>query len=74
MNNKASGLKEAVLILDNLLILNTLYFTKDPQEKLHLGFIDLTSAYDMVNRDILWKKLEKNEFSRKTNKYPEVIL
>ena len=28
-------------------------------ERVHLGFVDVSKAYDSVNRDILWAKLEK---------------
>ena len=27
-------------------------------EKLHMGFVDITKAYDSVNRELLWRKLE----------------
>ena len=44
---------------DNIFILNTaLWKARAMGEKLHMGFVDITKAYDTVNREILWKKLE----------------
>ena len=44
---------------DNVFILNTvLWKAKALGEKIHLGFVDITKAYDSVDRNILWKKLQ----------------
>ena len=43
---------------DNVFILNTvLWKAKAMGAKIHLGFVDITKAYDSVDRNILWKKL-----------------
>ena len=45
---------------DNIFILNTiLWKAKALKERVHLGFVDISKAYDSVNREILWAKLEK---------------
>ena len=44
---------------DNIFILNTaLWKARAMGEKLHMGFVDITKAYDSVNRELLWRKLE----------------
>ena len=44
---------------DNSFILDTiLWKMKALRRKVHMGFLDLTKAYDTVDRTILWKKLE----------------
>ena len=44
---------------DNIFILNTaLWKAKALSEKIHLGFVDITKAYDSVDRNILWRKLK----------------
>ena len=43
---------------DNLFILNSIFWkARARKEKIHLGFVDITKAYDSVNRELLWKKL-----------------
>ena len=45
---------------DNVFVLNTiLWKAKALKEEVHLGFVDISKAYDSVNRDILWQKLER---------------
>ena len=45
---------------DNIFILNTaLWKAKAQGVKVHLGFVDITKAYDSVDRSILWRKLEE---------------
>jgi hypothetical protein len=44
---------------DNLFILNTLVERHEQTKSLNLCFIDLKAAYDSVNRQILWKRMEK---------------
>ena len=45
---------------DNIFILNTLLWkARALGEKIHLGFVDVSKAYDSVNREILWAKLKK---------------
>ena len=51
LGEEQQGFRPERSCLDNLSILNTLYGTKAPQEKLHLGSIDLSAAYDTVNRE-----------------------
>ena len=44
---------------DNIFILNTaLWKARALGEKLFMGFVDISKAYDSVDRDILWRKLE----------------
>ena len=44
---------------DNIFLLNTaLWKARALGKKLHMGFVDVTKAYDSVNRKILWRKLE----------------
>ena len=43
---------------DNNFILDTIIWkAKATRTKLHLSYIDISKAYDSVNREILWKKL-----------------
>jgi len=50
---------------DNHFILNTiLNKAASKKKKVFLTFVDLNKAYDSVNRDILWKKMEKLGFSK----------
>ena len=45
---------------DNLFVLNTiLWKARALGEKIHLGFVAITKAYDCVDRTILWAKLER---------------
>ena len=44
---------------DNIFILNTiLWKARAMGEKVHLGFVDIQKAYDSINRELLWKRLE----------------
>ena len=44
---------------DNTFILDTiLWKAKAMKQKVHMAFVDVTKAYDSVDRDILWAKLE----------------
>ena len=52
---------------DNSFILNTiLWKAKSRKEKAHLAFLDISKAYDSVNREVLWGRLSsmgiKGEF------------
>ena len=52
---------------DNSFVLDTiLWKARATRKKVHLGFVDISKAYDTVNRSILWKKLSslgiKGEF------------
>ena len=48
---------------DNSFVLDTiLWKEKSMKRKVHLGFIDLTKAYDMVDRSILWDKMSSFGF------------
>ena len=43
---------------DNNFVLDTIIWkAKAARSKLHLSFLDISKAYDSVNREILWKKL-----------------
>ena len=43
---------------DNIFIINSILWKAQALgKKVHLGFVDLTKAYDSVNREILWRKL-----------------
>ena len=49
---------------DNIFVLNTiLWKARSLGEKVHMGFVDIQKAYDSVNREILWEKLESLGFS-----------
>ena len=44
---------------DNTFLLNTIFWkARAAKQSVHLGFLDITKAYDSVNRNILWRKLE----------------
>ena len=54
-----NGFRQGRCGADNIFILNTiLWKAKALKENIHLGFVDISKAYDSVNRDILWRKLE----------------
>ena len=55
-----NGFRQERCGADNIFVLNTiLWKAKALKEEVHLGFVDISKAYDSVNRDLLWKKLEK---------------
>ena len=55
-----NGFRQGRCGADNIFVLNTiLWKAKALEEKVHLGFVDISKAYDSVNRDLLWRKLEK---------------
>ena len=55
-----NGFRKGRCGADNIFVLNTILLkAKSMKEKVHLGFVDISKAYDSVNRDILWRKLEK---------------
>ena len=58
LGDTQQGFRKERSCLDNLLILNTL-LEKQKKKECHMAFIDLTAAYDLVDRNILWKKMEK---------------
>ena len=42
---------------DNIFILNSVFWkAQKDKSPVHLGFIDITKAYDSVNRELLWRK------------------
>jgi len=56
LGNTQQGFRQGRCCTDNLLIINTL-LEANPKEQSHIAFVDLTAAYDTVDRDILWAKL-----------------
>ena len=55
-----NGFRQGRCGADNIFVLNTiLWKAKALKEEVHLGFVDISKAYDSVNRDLLWRKLEK---------------
>ena len=53
-----NGFRKDRMGADNSFVMDTiLWKQKALRKKVHLAFIDLTKAYDMVNRGILWKKM-----------------
>ena len=43
---------------DNTFVLDTiLWKARAAQKKVHLAFLDISKAYDSVNRELLWRKL-----------------
>ena len=51
---------------DNVFILHTLLWkARAKKQSAHLAFLDITKAYDSVNREILWEKLAKLGISGK---------
>ena len=54
-----NGFRQGRCGADNIFVLNTiLWRAKALGENVHLGFVDISKAYDSVNREVLWKKLE----------------
>ena len=53
-----NGFRKDRCAADNSFVLDTiLWKARATNKKVHLGFIDISKAYDTVNRSILWKKL-----------------
>ena len=53
-----NGFRKGRMGADNSFILNTiLWKQKALKKKVHMAFIDLVKAYDMVDRNILWEKM-----------------
>ena len=49
---------------DNIFVLDTvLWKAKALRQNVHMGFVDISKAYDSVNREILWKRLGSMGFS-----------
>ena len=62
-----NGFRKDRSAADNTFVLDTiLWKARAAKKKVHLGFVDISKAYDSVNRSILWKKLSsigiKGEF------------
>ena len=54
-----NGFRKGRMGADNSFILDTiLWKQKSLRKKTHMAFIDLTKAYDMVDRSILWNKMK----------------
>ena len=54
-----NGFRKGRCGADNIFIMNTiLWKARAMGEKVHLGFVDVQKAYDSVNRDLLWKRLQ----------------
>ena len=59
-----SGFRKGRSGADNIFVLNTILSkAKELGQQVHKSFIDVTKAYDTVNRPLLWEKLEKMGFS-----------
>ena len=54
-----NGFRPSRACNDNLFILNTVIEKYKQNDNLQLCFVDISSAYDSVNRSILWKRLEE---------------
>ena len=55
-----NGFRQGRCGADNVFVLNTiLWRAKALGDSVHLGFVDVSKAYDSVNREVLWKKLEE---------------
>ena len=53
-----NGFRKGRCAADNNFVLDTILWKSRAKGKpVHMSFIDITKAYDTVNRDILWKKL-----------------
>ena len=51
---------------DNLFILHTLLWkSKSKKKSIHMAFLDVSKAYDTVNREVLWAKMAKLGISGK---------
>ena len=54
-----NGFRKTRCGADNIFLLNTvLWKAKALRKKVHLGFVDVSKAYDSVNRKILWRILK----------------
>ena len=61
-----NGFRKNRSAADNSFLLNTiLWKQKHLRKKVHMAFVDLTKAYDCVDRSILWDKLSKIGFGGK---------
>ena len=61
-----NGFRKNRSAADNSFLLNTLLWkNKHLRRKVHMAFVDLTKAYDCVDRSILWSKLSKMGFGGK---------
>jgi exonuclease III len=61
LSEQQSGFRAGRRCQDNLMVLDTLIedCKRNKGNKLFMAFLDITKAYDKVDRDILWHKLEK---------------
>ena len=59
-----AGFRKTRSASDNLFVLNTILSkAKELGQQVHKSFIDITKAYDTVNRPLLWRKMRKMGFS-----------
>ena len=59
-----AGFRKTRSASDNLFVLDTILSkAKEMGQQVHKSFIDLTKAYDTVNRPLLWEKMRKMGFS-----------
>ena len=59
-----NGFRKGRCGADNNFVLDTILWKARAMKKpVHMSFIDISKAYDSVNRDILWKKLASLGFS-----------
>ena len=53
-----NGFRKERCAADNIFVLDTiLWKARAAQKKVHLAFLDISKAYDSVNRELLWRKL-----------------
>jgi hypothetical protein len=58
-----NGFRKERQMADNSFILDSILMkAKSDKQKVHLCYIDISKAYDSVNREILWTKLESMGF------------
>ena len=59
-----AGFRKSRSASDNLFVLNTILSrAKELGQQVHKSFIDITKAYDTVNRPLLWRKMKAMGFS-----------